>query len=165
MVSAFGAYLAYAAPPASEAEVKAAFVYNFCKFTDWPGEIPAEFLICLVGGNEIAPFNMLEGKSVRNAIVRTQTALDFAALGACKAAFISASERQRMPQLLQYLTAKNILTISDMAGFAEAGGMFELLNSGGRMRFNINLDAILQAKLKVSSQLIGLANRVIGGKK
>ena len=72
--------------------------------------------------------------------------------------FISASEKKRLPQLLASLHGSNVLTVADVDGFLEEGGMIRLYSEGDRVRFAINVDATMMAKLKVSSKLLSLAH-------
>jgi hypothetical protein len=76
--------------------------------------------------------------------------------------FISASERKKLPMILSGLRGASVLTVSDAAGFLDAGGMIQFLNENDRVRFAINVDATSRAKLKMSSKLLSLA-KVVGG--
>ena len=69
---------------------------------------------------------------------------------------------RRAGPILDSVRGRPVLTVSDGAGFAQAGGMIELFVEGGRMRFAVNLDAVEQAHVRLSSQLLGLAKIVHG---
>jgi hypothetical protein len=76
--------------------------------------------------------------------------------------YISPSERQRVSAILRELRQQNILTVSDIDGFCEAGGMIGLVPIQNRLGFEINLGAVRQAQLTVSSQLLKLARTIHG---
>ena len=76
--------------------------------------------------------------------------------------FISASEKKRLPQLLASLHGFSALTVADMDGFLEQGGMIQLFSENNRVRFDINVNAATRANLKLSSKLLSLA-RAVGG--
>jgi YfiR/HmsC-like len=75
--------------------------------------------------------------------------------------FISASEKKRLPQILASLHGTSVLTDADTDGFLTAGGMIQFLSEDNHVRFAINVDAAIRARLKVSSKLLSLA-RVAG---
>ena len=152
----------------SEYQVKAAYLFNFLKFVEWPDESFADplapIVMGVVGEN---PFGtalpqVITGKTVqgRDLVIRVyRTGED---LRAAHILFISASERKKLPVILSGLRGSSVLTVGDMRGFLEAGGMIEFLNENDRVRFAINLTATAQARLKMSSKLLSLA-RVVGG--
>jgi hypothetical protein len=152
----------------SEYQVKAAYLFNFLKFVEWPDESFADpiapIVIGVVGedpfGNALP--QVIIGKTVqgRDLVIRIyHTGED---LRGAHILFISASERKRLPMILSSLRGSNVLTVADTAGFLDAGGMIQFLNENGRVRFAINVDAAGRAKLKMSSKLLSLA-KVVGG--
>jgi hypothetical protein len=148
-------------PRTKEYEVKAAFLYNFTKFVTWSApfqDAEETFVIAVVGEN---PFGdalaVLDGKTVQGKpiVVRKVESLD--SLKSCRMAFLSSSERSRLPAILQAAHAKNILTVGDMDRFASRGGVIGLVLRGDRVGFEINTDAARRAGLTVSSKLLSLA--------
>jgi len=156
---------AHAGPPAtSEYQVKAAFLYNFLKFVDWPSDgMSAPGTICLgVLGRD--PFegalDEVQGKSAKGrkvVVVRYRTIEE--AKG-CDLLFISASEKGRLPQILKQLQNSRLLTVADQEGFCEAGGMINLVSIKNRVGFDVNVAAASRVRLKISSQLLKLARTV-----
>jgi hypothetical protein len=151
--------------PPTEAQVKAAYLYNFGKFVRWqtPPESGA-FEICVMGKNpfgsalsETVAGEQMQGKSI---VARQLTSM--AEASQCRILFISASEEGRLKAALAAAKRGNALTVSDIPGFAEHGGMIGLVNVGGRIRFEVNLTAVNDAGLNVSSELLKVAVRVIG---
>ena len=152
----------------SEYQVKAAYLFNFLKFVEWPNESFADPLapieIGVVGedpfGNALP--QVVTGKTVqgRDLVIRIyRIGEDFRG---AHILFISASERKRLPMILSSLRGSSVLTVADTEGFLDAGGMIQFLNENGRVRFAINVDATGRAKLKMSSKLLSLA-KVVGG--
>jgi hypothetical protein len=155
----------------SEYQVKAAYLFNFLKFVDWPEDAFADplapIVIGVVGddpfGNALP--QVVIGKTVqgRDLVIRIyRTGED---LRGAHILFISASERKRLPTILSSLRGTSVLTVADTAGFLDAGGMIQFLNENERVRFAINVDATSRAKLKVSSKLLSLAKAVGGNVK
>jgi uncharacterized protein DUF4154 len=150
-------------------QVKAAYLFNFAKFVEWPEEAFADplapIVIGIVGDD---PFGdalpqVVSGKTVqgRDLIIRKYRAGED--LRGSHILFISASEKKRLPQILSSLHGSCVLTVADMDGFLEEGGMILLVSEENRVRFAINADAANQAKLKLSSKLLSLA-RAVGRK-
>lgn len=75
----------------------------------------------------------------------------------CNILFISQSERDRATQIVSNLKGRNVLTVSDIEGFAELGGMIELFTEKSKVRMRINLEAVKAANLKISSKLLRVA--------
>ena len=155
----------------SEYQVKAAYLFNFLKFVEYPSESFADplapIVIGVVGDD---PFGsalpqVVIGKTVqgRDLVIRMYRAGED--LRRANILFISASERKRLPMILSSLRGSSVLTVSDIAEFTEAGGMIQFLNEDDRVRFAINVDATSRAKLKMSSKLLSLAKTVGGNGK
>jgi hypothetical protein len=148
-----------------EYAVKAAYLYNFAKFVEWPPETfataDAPLWICVVGDN---PFGdalaSLSGKKVASHPVEVRALPATANLNPCHLAFISRSEQERFKALLTKLHRLPILTVSDIRDFAQDDGMIGLIEADQRIRFNINLSVARQSGLKLSSQLLKLAHIV-----
>jgi len=148
---------------ASEYQVKAAFLFNFAKFVDWPPDSlvnpQAPFSICILGADPFgsAIDDMLRGQTIRGRAVVVHRMQDAARLRGCRVAFVSASERGRLPRILQAVRGSSVLLVGDSPGFAAAGGMIQFQTQDNRIRFSINPDAAERAGLRLSSQLLSLA--------
>jgi hypothetical protein len=168
MIFLFFCALVLAQDALSEYQVKAAYLFNFLKFVEYPSESFADPLApIVVGVVGEDPFGstlpqVVTGKTVggRDLVIRMYRPGED--LRGAHILFISASERKRLPTILSSLRGSSVLTVSDTAGFLDAGGMIQFLNENDRVRFAINMDATTRAKLKMSSKLLSLA-RVIGG--
>ncbi len=152
----------------SEYQVKAAYVFNFLKFVEYPEDTFADpiapIVIGVVGdyrfGNALA--QVVIGKTVQGRDLVTRNYRDTENMRGAQILFISDSERKKLPQILAGLRGASVLTVADMDGFLEAGGMVQFFFEYDRVRFAINLDNAAQAKLKMSSKLLSLA-KVVGG--
>lgn len=163
---ALGVLLVARAQVTDEYQVKAAFIYNFAKFVEWPPHAfksPMDpIVICVLGQNPFggALEEVVNGKSVegRSFVVR-QLSGEQAAAG-CQILFISSSERKRLRGILGELKASGALTVGETDTFASEGGMINFKIEGGRVRLQVNVDAAEQGKLRISSKLLSLAEIV-----
>ncbi|HXB57064.1 MAG TPA: YfiR family protein [Vicinamibacteria bacterium] len=153
------------APRASEYQVKAAFLYNFAKFVHWPDErtLGPAFTVAVLGEDPFGGIleSTFAGKTIldRNVEVRRISAPE--AAGKFQILFIGSSERPRLAEILKALEGTSVLTVGEMDGFSDRGGMITFKLKNDLVRFDINLDQVERAHLKMSSQLIRLALRVI----
>jgi hypothetical protein len=150
----------------SEHQVKAAFLYNFANFVEWPdgalGPAGAPIKVCVVGAD---PFGgalddafrdqVVQGRRVQ--IVRGPT---LAAVGRCHILFLSQSEQDRWPALLKELGNAPTLTVADGPPLVRQGGMVNFVIEAKRVRFEINRGAAEHAGLRISSKLLALARLV-----
>jgi len=150
----------------SESQVKAVCLFNFLKFVEWPEEAFADplapIVIGIAGDDPIGNSlpRVVMGKTVqrRDLVIRKyHTGED---MRTSHILYFSASEKKRIPQLLASLRGSTTLTVADVDGFLEDGGMIQLFSEGKRVRFTINVDAAFRAKLKLSSKLLSLTHVV-----
>jgi uncharacterized protein DUF4154 len=161
--------LAGAASAAVESEdaVKAAFVYNFSKFVEWPESAfagPTDPIdLCVVGDNAFAAVlkDTVRDKTVkgRQLAVRDVPLDD---LDACRIIYIPASEQKHLQDILGHVNNLPILIVGDAASLAERGGMIGLTNEENRVHFEVNLTAARRAGLRLGSQLLKVASHVVG---
>jgi YfiR/HmsC-like len=145
----------------SEAAVKAAFVYNFTKFIEWPGQVPADapLRICIAGTRfELAASLIaLAGKSAQGRTVKVKSNVQSADIESCDVLFLG----QHAHALANYARRQvGLLTVSDLPDFVQSGGIIGLFTEGDRIRFAISARNAEAAGLKVSSQLMKLAKVV-----
>jgi len=144
-----------------EYQVKAVFLYNFAQFVSWPSTQPLDspFVIGIVGDD---PFNSyldetVRGEKVNNRLLTTQRFRRGRDPRNCNILFISQSEHDRAAQIVSSLKGRSVLTVSDIEGFADLGGMIELFTEKNKIHVRINLEAVKGANLKVSSKLLRVA--------
>lgn len=143
-----------------EDEVKAAFVYNFAKFVEWPADkINNQINLCVLGDSPLgfSALKAIDGRTAQDKQVVTKLLNKSDDLKGCQIVFIAASERNKLAQLLKTSHQHHALTVSDMDGFAKLGGAIGLAKSDEKIRFEINLLAAKAAELTVSSRLLSLA--------
>ena len=151
----------------SEYDVKAAFLFNFTKFVEWPSaaftDEHSPLRICILGED---PF----GKTLRvltegEVAGRRLTLLHLDKLNnleACHVLYVSRSEVDRLPQVLAGLHNAPVLTVGDAKGFIDEGGMINFILEGSKVRFDVNQEAAERAGIKISSRLLALAKHVKG---
>jgi hypothetical protein len=147
-----------------EYRVKAAFLYNFAKFVEWPDSsfknAADPIIICVLGN----PFgdrleNTVNGKEIEGRRLIVRQIPDISEAAGCHILFV-ATGKKRMTDLLGSVKASPILTIGEAGNFAEAGGVIGFKLESGKVRLQINIYAAERAHLRVSSKLIGLAEIV-----
>jgi YfiR/HmsC-like len=150
----------------TEYQLKAAFLFNFAKFIDWPASsfasAQAPFAICILGEDPFgaAIDDTLRGGTIEGRAVTVERIHDASQLRSCQVAFISASEKDHMRELLQSVRGANVLLVGETTGFAAAGGAIQFQLQDNHIRFSINPDAAERAGLCVSSKLLSLATIV-----
>ena len=155
---------------APEYVVKAAFLYNFAKFVEWPAESfagPASPIVLFVFGAD--PFGdalkSLKGKTANGRPIVVRYAANLGELERCHLLFVSASSMALLPKILQATKGWNVLTVGDVDGFARDGGTINLLNEEQRIGIEINMEAAQRSRLKISSKLLALAKIVTPGRR
>ena len=155
-----------AADPAAEDAVKAALVYNFARFTTWPqAAFDSEdepLRICVLAGEELrGAFEAIDGRSVSERVVDVCFSSDVHKLAGSHLVYVPQSARERWPQLRAALGDAPVLTVGEMTGFLDAGGMMNLARTDNRLVFQVNLPAVKEAGLGVSSRILKLATLVV----
>ena len=149
-------------------DVKAAFLYNFAKFVKWPdeGALGPTFVVAVLGDDPFGDVldRTFAGKTILNRTVEVQRISTLDPNAPTQILFVASSEKPRLPQVLKALEGTNVLTVGEMDGFADRGGMIAFRMKEDTVHFDINLERVERAGLKMSSQLIRLALRVISGK-
>ena len=155
------------APPlsasaAGEYSLKAAFLYQFTKYVAWPAAPSGPVDICVLGDDPFgtALDDTLAGKKAKGQPV---VALRIDTIGprtSCRILFVSRSEQPRLEQTLAALGDRPTLTVADMAGFPQRGGMINLKVEGGRIKLEVNPDNAARVGLKIRSELLRLADVV-----
>jgi YfiR/HmsC-like len=154
-------------PTAGEYQVKAAFLYNFAKFVEWPSssfsDAGTPLRICIFGqdpfGQELR--DIANEKIVNGRKLLVSQVADLQTAKACHILFIASSEKAQLKQVLENLRGTGVLTVGDTKGFVDQGGMINFVLENERVRFEVNRKAADQAGLKVSSKLLNVAKSVI----
>jgi hypothetical protein len=152
--------------PPSEYELKAAFLFNFAKFVDWPSNMFADpkapFLVCVLGTDPFgaALDNALRGKIIAEHPASVSRIKRVAEINGCQILFVAASESHLLPEILAKVRGQYVLVIGETDDFASSGGAIQFTLEENRVRFFINTDAADRAGLKISSKLLALAKIV-----
>lgn len=161
-----GSFSAFAGRPdqtggtPSEIQVKAAYLYNFVKFVDWPEssfrDEKAPIVIGVLGEDPFGSVldETLAGKRIRGrelAVKRFKWLRDFKP---CHILYISSSEKENLEQVLRKVEGTGIVTVSDTEGFAEQGVILNLVNENDKIRFKVNIDAAQDSRARISAKLL-----------
>jgi YfiR/HmsC-like len=167
-VAAILLFLVSAGPPgvaqtANEAALKAAFLHNFIRFTEWPSDAPnrRRAVLCVLDDEVVAgELEAVERAAVPAplGVVRRVTPRDD--LRACSLLYLAALDPGQASSILQAVEGAPVLTVGDQSSFTRAGGIIDFYLENNRMRFEINVNAAHGARLKISSRLLSLARIV-----
>jgi hypothetical protein len=147
----------------TEYQIKAAFIYHFAEFVNWPTgaftDASSPMVIGILGNNDFDGNlqRTINGKTVRGHPLQVRQLASPAEATNCQVLFISKSEKGNLSKILAPLQGNNILTVSETDNFIDAGGMINLVIVEDKVRFQINNDAAKKAGLTISSKLLSLA--------
>ena len=147
----------------SEYQTKAAQIYSFTKFIDWPPKkfpsTESPFIIGVYGSDEITDFlrESFQSRRIKDRPVEIRHLTNKAELVGCHLVFVSRSERDRLGSVLYEMRHENILSVGESEGFWRGGGVINFVNTDGAIHFQINLSAASRESLKVSSKLLQLS--------
>ncbi len=150
-----------------EYQVKAAYLFNFAKFVEWPAQAfrapDAPLVLCVAGrdpfGGVLAAY---ERRIVHGRELRVRRNVAVGELRGCHLLYVSESEERRLAPTLAAAVDMPVVTVSDLDGFIDAGGMIGLVEADARIQFEVNLGSASRAGIRVSAQLLRLARRVRG---
>ncbi|PYT18188.1 MAG: DUF4154 domain-containing protein [Acidobacteria bacterium] len=150
----------------SEYQIKAAYLYYFSTYVDWPPESlsrTGEPLVIGVLG--VDPFgaildDTLRGKTINNRRFVVKRFQNIKEARDSHLLFISTSERDRLPSILKALEGAAVLTVGEIDQFASRGGQIAFRMEDKKVRFDINIAAVERARLKISAQLMKLGRIV-----
>lgn len=157
----------FAASPARsqdlpEYRLKAAFLFNFAAFTEWPGEVGAALNLCIYGPDPFgADIDALMGKTVGSRLIEVHRKTSLEALKGCQIVFVATPVIAQVPRVLDAVHGQPVLIVADSPGAARQGAMLNMNLVQGRVTFEANLVAARNARLTLSSKLLRLATEVI----
>ena len=150
---------------AQEYEIKAAFLFNFAKFVEWPEgafQGPEAPIIISVLGKD--PFDRalgsFKGKTINSRSIVIKRVRSLENLEKSHVIFICISERDNLSQILRLAEEWHALTVGDMEGFAKSGGIINLVSVNRKIGFEINVAAAEKSDLKLSSKLLKLSKSI-----
>jgi hypothetical protein len=152
----------------SEYDVKAAFLFHFAQFVEWPAEAfddaDSPLTYCTIGEDAFrgALDESVKGKRVGNRELRVRHLKERERIEGCQVLFIAAAQRARQGEELANASGRPVLTVGETEHFARDGGIIGFCLEQKKVRFEINLIAAEQAQLKISAKLLSLAKTVLG---
>jgi hypothetical protein len=154
-----------------EYDVKAAFLFHFAQFVEWPTgtfkDASSPLTYCTVGGD---PFSgaldqSLSGKTIGARPLRVQHFKLPRETQNCQVLFVGAAENKLLAETMATVGGRPILTVGETEHFAADGGVIGFVVEANKIRFEVNLEAAEKANLKISARLLALAKTVIGNPK
>ncbi len=150
----------------SEYEVKAAFIYNFAKFVDWPDEVfgnaLSPIIIGVLGSDSMCDIleQTVANKTANGRKLSVKRVSRIQDLSNCNIVFISRSWSRSTNEILESTKGSSILTIGETEGFAKHGGIINFVMNDRKVGFEINVDIAKRESIKISSKLLSLAKIV-----
>jgi hypothetical protein len=153
-------------PTADEYQVKAAYMYNFAKFVEWPAltfESPTQPIVfCVLGQTPLSQAlqDAISGKVIDQRPLVFRQFNDCKQAGKCHILFVSTTDVRQLRHILDEIKTFHALTVGEAENFAHEGGIVRFVLESGRVRLEFNLDAAEEAKLLISSKLLSLGRTV-----
>jgi len=152
----------------TESALKAGFVYNFAKFTDWPADaLPpgATITACVLGDTAVgeALARGVKGRPLDGRAIAVSQIEIKGPLRSCHLLYVSGVDSAHIRAIVATVEGAPVLTIGDFDDFVGLGGIARVFDDTGRMRFDLNLVSARRSRLQLSSKLVALASHVFGG--
>ena len=150
----------------SEDQIKAAFLFNFARYVEWPAdalsESDASIRICMIGSESFASVvsKIVSGKKVSERSVEVTTTTDLSAADQCHILYVGTDAGITAADVASSVAGRSVFTVADQPNFATKGGIANFIRTDNKVRFEINPDTAKAAGLKVSSRLLRLAKVV-----
>lgn len=150
----------------SEHEIKAAYLYKFSEYVEWPKEVfpddNAPFTIGILGTDPFGSVidDAVKEKKAQGRAIVVKRATVAKELAECQTVFFGSSEDSQMKESLSAFEGRGVLTVGESDEFMQQGGMIRFVLVENNVRFEINVDSAHKAGLKISSQLLKLAKTV-----
>jgi hypothetical protein len=147
-----------------ERALKAAYLFNFIQFTQWPVPPDEPFRLCVLGTTPLdEQLKKLEGKPVLGGLhVSLRHVAPKESLAGCHALYVDDTQRSQVDEVLSRLAGAPVLTITDGDGLADKGVMIEIHKREARLGFEVNLKVARRANLNFSARMLKLASYVAG---
>jgi hypothetical protein len=154
--------LTASAQDVTEPTLKAAFIYNFAKFTEWPTSAIAlaePLVYCVLGDAAVgdALEQVVKGRVLAGHSMGVSRVAPSGPPRACQILYLSGPMAGQAAQLVAGVRDEPVLTMSDVEGFTEMGGIAQCFFEHGQLRFNVRLESVTRARLQISSRLLSLA--------
>jgi YfiR/HmsC-like len=138
--------------------LKAMLNYNFAKYAQWPSSrTQMDVQLCHFNEAYKPDFERLIGKRIGDGVVSVKQLSAVNEADDCHLVYIDKSNRDLLQRMFLHLVDKPVLTVSDISGFVDAGGMIEIVMVDSKLRFKVNLVQLKKVGLGLSSQVLKLA--------
>jgi hypothetical protein len=152
----------------SEYDVKAAFLFHFAQFVEWPAgtfkDASSPLTYCTIGGDPFAGAldQSLSEKTIGARPLRVQHIKLPRETPSCQVLFVGAGENKLLAETMATVGGRPVLTVGETEHFVADGGVIGFVVEANKIRFEVNLEAAEKANLKISARLLALAKTVIG---
>jgi hypothetical protein len=152
--------------PMDEYQVKAAFLYNFAKFVEWPADTfqsaNEPIAICVLGpdpfGQELE--SAVKGKTIDGRRLVARRISDIRQAGGCRILFALSPERRHLSSIFAGIKEAGVLTVGEGEESSPNGAIINFMLESGKVRFEVHVDAAEREKVRLSSKLLSLARKV-----
>ena len=159
---------AFAAETTTEGKLKAAYLFNFLRFIEWP-DIPDKKINLCVAGDKDSYHGALIALSTQSV---NQNSIDLhffngnyekqiKYLNECQLLFITDIKQKSEHEILEEISSLSILTVGENPQFMQHGGMINFVRSTNKIRFQVNMKAVKKTDIRISSKILRLADKVI----
>jgi hypothetical protein len=170
LLLAVGLPLSAQPPISKEYQIKAVFLFNFAQFVSWPADSftsqDEPFCIGVLGDDPFGAFldETVRGENIDGHPLVVQRYARVEDVKDCRILFISESEKKDIKNILGLLKDKRILTVGDLEGFVQNGGIIRFFTKANKIHLRINLAAATKSNLTISSKVLRLSDVVDLGK-
>jgi len=143
--------------------IRAVYLFNFARFTEWPAaDAKGPLTLCVLGDAEVAAAldGLVGDRPINGRDVSVASLETFRIVRTCHLLYVPGEDPARIAGALDAVSSLHVLTVGDGEAFARLGGVAALLNEDGKTRFAINTDALTRSGLRLSSRMLGLARRI-----
>jgi len=150
---------------ADESKLKAAFIYYFIAFSEWPSTAFADSAtpieLCVLGTSPLwEQLKALQEKTIQGRAIHAREAATAADAATCQVLYVDERDAGIRTRVLRGIADRSVLTVSSDAGFTDEGGMIMFAVVNSKVTFQINMDAVKRAGMRLSSKLLNLATNV-----
>ena len=155
------------AQQAAESSVKAALVYKFASYVEWPAESftspEMPLAICMVGAEEVAADlePLVRGRTVNNRTIVVRRLKEGDAIGGCHVVYVGRRDAPRLPNIAKAARPQSALVVSDAERGLENGSVINFVAVEDRIGFEVSIDAAERSNLRISSRMLTVARRVV----
>lgn len=148
----------------TEYQLKAAFIYNFTRFIDWPPDAfnsaDAPFIIGILGKDPLGTYldDLVKDEKLDNHTITVQRFSDLKEINQCNILFIPAEEATKINKQIPSINRRGILTVSDISDFSKWGGVIRFFKEENKLRLQINLTEAKAGQLTISSKLLSISS-------